>query len=322
MRQIEAGDFDNDGKLDVALFGFLGALITMKGDGTLNPASVASLSSFSAAFAFGDFNEDGATDATAVSGQAAVMLSRSSCAPASSLTTISAASFTGFKLAAESIAAGFGAGLSTGTQTATAVPLPTTLAGVSVKIKHAAGVERNAPLFFVSPGQINYQVPPNLPPGNALVTVIRNGAQAAAGTIQITPINPGLFAASSSGQGLAAALALRVKPDGSQSYEPVVSFDAAHNKFIAVPIDISNPAEQVFLILYGTGIRNRSAPSYVSAQIGGLNAEVLFAGSQDGFVGLDQVNLRLPNGLAGRGEVDVRITVDGKTANPVRIYIK
>ncbi|MGH9936926.1 MAG: hypothetical protein ACREAM_11815, partial [Blastocatellia bacterium] len=108
----------------------------------------------------------------------------------------------------------------------------------------------------------------------------------------------------------------------SQAFEPVVRFDAQQNKFLAVPIDISDPAEQVFLILNGTGIRGRSSLSSVAAQVGGVDAEVLFAGPQSEFVGLDQVNLRLPRGLAGRGEVNVVLTVDGKTANTVRINVK
>ena len=53
-----------------------------------------------------------------------------------------------------SIAALFGAGLSTQTTIATTLPLPKTLGGVTVKI---GGID--APLFFVSPNQINLQVP-------------------------------------------------------------------------------------------------------------------------------------------------------------------
>jgi len=60
----------------------------------------------------------------------------------------------------------------------------------------------------------------------------------------------------------------------------------------------------------------------VSCNIGGVSAPVLFAGLQGGFVGLDQVNISLPHCLAGRGEVDVVLIVDGKTANIVRIAIK
>jgi uncharacterized protein (TIGR03437 family) len=51
-------------------------------------------------------------------------------------------------------------------------------------------------------------------------------------------------------------------------------------------------------------------------------AEVIFAEAQSDAVGVDQVAVLLPRRLAGRGEVDVLLTVDGKMANPVRINIK
>lgn len=61
----------------------------------------------------------------------------------------------------------------------------------------------------------------------------------------------------------------------------------------------------------------------MTATIGGTPVMVGFAGAQGGFVGLDQLNLGpLPRSLAGRGEVDVVITVDGKVANTVKINIE
>ena len=75
---------------------------------------------------------------------------------------------------------------------------------------------------------------------------------------------PGLFAASSNGQGVAAAVALRLRADGSQSYEPVVQFNATTNRFEAVPIDLGPESDQVFLVGVGTGLR--SAPAKVSLQ--------------------------------------------------------
>jgi len=53
-----------------------------------------------------------------------------------------------------------------------------------------------------------------------------------------------------------------------------------------------------------------------------LGSEVLFADAAPGFVGLDQVNVRLSRALAGRGEVDVLLSVDGRAANPVRVSIR
>ncbi|MGE0131650.1 MAG: SBBP repeat-containing protein [Blastocatellales bacterium] len=236
--------------------------------------------------------------------------------------SVSAASFNGASLAAESIAAAFGTSLAAEVKVANSTPLPTALGGASVKVRDSAGGERLAPLFFVSPSQINFQIPAGAKNGLATVTVTDANGGAAAGVVMISPVAPGLFSANADGQGVAAAVALRIKADGSQSYDPIAEFNAAQNRFVARPIDLGPPSDQVFLILFGTGLRNRSALSTVTAQIGGESAEVLFAGAQGGFIGLDQLNIRLPRSLAGRGDVEVTLTVDGKTANAVRINVK
>lgn len=87
------------------------------------------------------------------------------------------------------------------------------------------------------------------------------------------------------------------------------------------PIDL-NSADEVFVELYGTGIRNHSGLANVTVIVGSEAVPVTFAGAQPNFVGLDQVNIKLPRSLAGRGEVDVVLTVDGKAANPVRIHLR
>ena len=76
------------------------------------------------------------------------------------------------------------------------------------------------------------------------------------------------------------------------------------------------------LTLYGTGIRNASDLSDVTVKINGTPVEVMFAGAQEQYVGLDQVNVRLPATLRGAGEVDLQLTVSGKPANTVRIAIQ
>jgi len=101
-----------------------------------------------------------------------------------------------------------------------------------------------------------------------------------------------------------------------------VTFDTAQNKFVAAPIELGPETDQVFLILFGTGVRWRSALTRVIATINGVSAEVLFAGQQ-GFVGLDQINLRIPRSLKGvNRDVDVLLTVDGVAANTVKLNIK
>jgi uncharacterized protein (TIGR03437 family) len=238
---------------------------------------------------------------------------------------VSAASFDRAQLARGSIATAFGSGLAASTSAATS-GLPTSLAGTSVKVTDFNGTERLAPLFFVSPTQVNYQLPPDTAIGSAVVRIISANGNLATGSTQIERVAPGLFSANANGQGVAAAVALRVKAGGAQTYEPVAQFAAAQNRFIPRPIDLGPNlgamSDQVFLVLFGTGIRFRSALEAVKSKIGEVDAPVAFAGAQGSFVGLDQVNLLLPRALAGRGEVNVSLTVDGKPANPVKVSVK
>jgi uncharacterized protein (TIGR03437 family) len=234
---------------------------------------------------------------------------------------VSAASYTNTELAAESVIAAFGSRLATTTQVADTLPLPTQLSGTTVRVRDSAGVERLAPLFFVAPSQINYQLPPGTAPGLATITIISSDGIASVGG-EVARVVPGLFTANASGQGVPAAIALRVRADGSQSYEPVAQFDTAQNRFVPAPLALGPESDQLFLILYGTGLRFNNGLNSVLASLGGVNAEVFYAGAQGDFVGLDQVNLRIPRSLAGRGEIEAALVVSTKTANPVRINIR
>ncbi len=235
--------------------------------------------------------------------------------------SVSAADYIGPALAAESIAAAFGAELAA-VEVAQTLPLPTALAGTTVKVRDGKDVERLAPLFFVSPSQINYQIPAGTADGIATVTITNANGVVSSGLIQVEPTRAALFTADASGRGLAAAYVVRVKPDGTQISEPVIRFDSVTNKFIAVPIDLSSEPDQVVLVLFGTGARNRKSLNSVKVVIGAVDCPVQYAGAQGGFVGLDQINAFLPRSLAGRGEVDVILTVDGRMANTVKIHTK
>jgi uncharacterized protein (TIGR03437 family) len=245
--------------------------------------------------------------------------------PASAIgaaTTVSAASYKGTALAPDSIAAAFGANLASATKAATATPLPTVIDGTTVKVKDRANVERAAPLFFVSPGQINYQIPPGSSTGAATVSITANGNSVGIGNINIASVAPGIFTADASGQGYPAAVVYRYRNNALVAVEPVARFDTTQNKVVGVPIDLGPESDSLFLIVFSTGVRYRSGLNNVTATIGGAAAEVLFAGVQGDFVGVDQLNLRLPRGLAGRGDVDVSLTVDGVPANTIRINFK
>jgi uncharacterized protein (TIGR03437 family) len=194
-------------------------------------------------------------------------------------------------------------------QHATSLPLPTSLGGVSVKIRDAGGTDRDVPLFDVYPTQINVLIPDGTQGGNATLTVTRSGGTHT-GQAMIESVAPGLFSANSQGTGSAVGAVYLVKADGS--------FTTAD---LGLPINMGSETDSTIVVLYGTGLRLRTSLANVSARVGGQTAVVEFAGAQGSFVGLDQVNLRLPRSLRGMGDVPISLTVDGKTANSLHILM-
>jgi len=193
--------------------------------------------------------------------------------------------------------------------------LPLALGGLSVTVKDSAGVTRPAGLYYVSSGQVAYVVPKDTASGVATVTVSNTPSAAL-----IAPVGPGLLTANGSGSGAALAAAVRASASGTQV--PVPVFQCGSTGCSTVPMDLGSSTDTLAVVFYGTGIRGRSSLGNVVAQIGGAPAQVLYAGGQSQFDGLDQVNIIVPSSLAGAGEVPVVLTVDGVTANVVMISIK
>lgn len=75
----------------------------------------------------------------------------------------------------------------------------------------------------------------------------------------------------------------------------------------------------VLLQFYASGVRNRSQ---VRVQVAGQDVPVHYTGAADSFPGLDAVTIELPRSLAGTGDRDVVLIVDGRAATPVRAHIQ
>jgi uncharacterized protein (TIGR03437 family) len=239
-----------------------------------------------------------------------------------SVISASAASYSLTALTMECIAAAFGADLASTVELAVTRPLPTSLSGTSIKITDSLGATRLAPLFFVSQNQVNFQIPEGTAPGLAELIVTSGTGAISAGTISVDTVAPSIFSANSDGLGVAAAEVFRLYADGSYALEPMRQYDPALMKNVPIPIDLGPESDQVFLILYGTGMRFRSSLSNISVRIGGLDSQVTFAGAQPDYIGLDQLNVRIPRILKGRGEVQIVVTVDNKVANTVTATLK
>jgi uncharacterized protein (TIGR03437 family) len=239
--------------------------------------------------------------------------------PPRSLAIINSASG-GDVIAPGSIASAFGRQVGASTVSATSLPLATTLGGVSIDVTDSANAMGMASLFYVSPNQINFVVPDGTKIGTATVKVLGGANSPQSTTVQVAAVAPGLFTANGAGVGVAAAIAIR-RIIATQTDDQVPVFHCDANGCSSMGIEMG-PDAQVFLELFGTGIKGRTSLANVTATIGGENVDVLFAGPQGQFPGLDQVNLSLPQTLHTRGETDVVLTVDGHVANTVRVNLK
>jgi uncharacterized protein (TIGR03437 family) len=198
--------------------------------------------------------------------------------------------------------------------TANQFPLPTTEGGATVTLVDSTGKSQAAPLYYVSPKQINFEVPANVALGSASISLTESDGTVVVANVQIANIAPGIFQLNTAG--LAAAEALVVNGT-TQTLDQVYQVGAG-NSIVPLPIDLSQG--QVYLVLYGTGIRNARN---VTVTVGGVTIPVPFFGAQGTFAGEDQINVGpLPATLAGMGKVNIVLTADGQAANTVNVTIK
>jgi uncharacterized protein (TIGR03437 family) len=196
-------------------------------------------------------------------------------------------------------------------------PLGTSLGGVTVTITDSAGASRQALLFgvFQSTGQISLMIPSGTAAGLAAVTITLPGGGTITTAIDITVTAPGIFTANANGQGPYAGQVIYVSANGSQTVDSAAVLNGA--TYVPNPINLSIPGGQVYLVLYGTGMRNAST---LTAAVNGVSVPVAYYGAQGSYDGLDQVNLGpLPASLAGSGVVNLVVTADGLAANAVTV---
>ena len=229
---------------------------------------------------------------------------------------VSAASGANGTIAAGSIESVYGSDLAIAAASETGLPLPVTLMGTSIKIVDSTSVSIQAPLFFVSPGQANFLVPSGVAHGSASITITSGDGTLSGATVSIGAVSPGLFVLNAAG--LVAADLLTVNTGGAQVNG--TDYQVVNGVVVPLAVNLGPPAQQVFLILYGTGISGRSSLANVSVSIGGLSLPVAYAGTTTE-AGLDQINVLIPVSLAGSGDTAISVTIDGVVSNIAHITI-
>ena len=233
---------------------------------------------------------------------------------------VSSASFEGGPLAQGTLVSAFslfGAKLATSTAGAPTPNWPTTLGGATVSIRDSAGTTHSAVINYASPSQINYRIPEATATGLATVTITAGGVSTT-GAINIAAAYPSLFF-HFNGEYTAAGYLTRAR-NGQNTNEDFIQ--VTNSTVTPLPIDLGPETDQVYLILFGSGIGKAGTASTLSASIGGINVVPAYVGPQGTWAGLDQFNLPVPRSLAGKGNVDVTVTVNGKVSNTVNVTFK
>jgi len=224
-------------------------------------------------------------------------------------------------VASGSLGSIYGSNLAQATQQAVSLPLPSSLGGVSIQVKDAAGNSGAASLLYVSPGQINFQMPPGMATGVAAFTIVNGASTPVTAIGAVGQVGPTLFSMLGTGSGPVAATALSIRNGNPGTTTPVTLYNCASLPCQALPVDLSGSAP-VYLTLYGTGIRNRSSLDNVLVTINGISLPALYAGPQPNFAGLDQINVQLTPELAGSGVSNIVVKVDQHQANAVTVDIR
>jgi len=192
-----------------------------------------------------------------------------------------------------------------------------TPSSAAVSVVDAAGQQFDLPLLAVSAAQIDAILPDSLATGLAVFTVTTSGGSRLTANANIAAVAPGILTANGTGQGPASALVTTTHADGSVTTAPAY-ICLASASCTALPIPVS---DQIAVTLYGTGIRGMSSLAGVSVFLQGAAATVVSAGPQGDYPWLDQVTFQLPGALAGAGNVNVLLTVDGTAANTATLRI-
>ena len=214
-------------------------------------------------------------------------------------------------IAPGSIVSIFGTGLTGEAQSAAGAPVPKVLLDTVVSFNNVP-----APLFYVSPTQINAQVPFELPPGGATVEVRSLSSSVVRQTITIATAAPGIFTTNQQGTGAGAILHAGDFRTVSESAP-------------------ARPGEFISIFCTGLGpltspVADGNAAPYPppetiltpEVRVGGIVANVSFSGLAPGFVGLYQVNIQVPLAAPTGNAVPLVLTSGGVSSNIVTIAIQ
>jgi uncharacterized protein (TIGR03437 family) len=219
----------------------------------------------------------------------------------------------GVPIAPGSLVAIYGTNLADGVGISNQLPLPQQLSGTQLRMG-----DKPLPILYASPGQINVQLPFDLPLNSQYqVTVQRGGVLSVPEELVIAAAQPGIFTTAQTGIGqgviVKSDLVTLAQPGTPASAGDVIVLYCTGLGTVDPPV--------------GAGVAAPTSPlsqtvNPVSVTVGGQSAQVLFAGLSPGSAALYQVNAIVPAGVAPGAQVPVTITVAGQTSPVVTMAVQ
>lgn len=218
--------------------------------------------------------------------------------PAADTTAVNSASYLpGMPVAPGSIISLFGSYAKSQTAAAGSYPLPARLGNTEVQVGGAA-----VPLYYVSPRQVNIQVPSGLAAGQSLVDVRVGGQSASKGVLTVVPAAPGIF--------LAANHDFRVNSTVQPARRGEVLHIFATGQGAVTPIVADGAAA-------GTLSKSAVMPNVF---LGGQQMQVLFSGLAPGLAGLWQIDIAIPSDGPSGSELPL-VVESGLRSNPIAVSV-
>jgi uncharacterized protein (TIGR03437 family) len=197
----------------------------------------------------------------------------------------------------------YGTGLA-GPRVSGPVPLQSNLAGIQVLVNGEI-----APLYYVSPGQINFQVPWDIKTGTASIVVKVNAVTSNTVTVPVVAAGPGLYSVV---QNYGVTAYTNNSPSNPVPSGGTIIAYATGSGPVNVPQTNGMPVPLTSQVV---------VTSTCTATIGTVTVTPIFCGLAPLSVGLVQVNITLPSGLA-TGAYPLTVTIGGQTSNSVNISVK
>jgi uncharacterized protein (TIGR03437 family) len=209
----------------------------------------------------------------------------------------------------------FGTALAGQLAGASVLPLPYQLATTSVILKGAL-----LPLVYASDTQINALVPYQLPAKAKYQVIVQRGITLSSPeTVAIFDSQPAVFTVDQSGKGQGH---IYVIASGAQTLADRASPATAGDVLTVYCAGLGEVQPGLVAGMPAPIDQLENTVNPVTATIGGVAADVLFAGLTPGFVGLYQINMTVPNGVTPGDQVPLLLTVAGITSQPVSMAIR